>query len=459
MLPRTRCARRPVTPALFLALCAPILGAPFLLHGAETAKPKPSPDDVLKLLKAGNERFASGKAENPRTDAARLQLAGHASQADYAYATVLSCSDSRVPVERIFDAGVMDLFVVRVAGNVCNTDEIGSIEYGLAHVRTPVLVILGHTQCGAVTAVTQHLQGHGHALERNIPPLVKSIEPAVRRAMQENATLSGAELVAKGIECNVWTGIENLFHASPAVRDLAAKNQVKVVGAIYDVGTGRVDWLPENQVYRILGRVEMDPYRAMDAMAPADDTARHGDTHPEPQRVTNPSPAAGGLAAGAHAAPSANRERSAHAAAAEPGSSPHPGGGSGGASESPHERSSPHGHSPVLPAAEKADGHGAAPAGHGAPHDEKSEGQGGAEQADAPAPAGRPWGLIAICGIVFVLGLSVALAAHFMREKAETKPASEPAATAQAASAAKPPAAPAAAASAPVEQAAAPAKK
>lgn len=99
---------------------------------------------------------------------------------------MITCSDSRVPVELVFDAGVMDIFVVRVAGNVCDTDEVGSIEYGLAHVNTPVLVVLGHTQCGAVTAVTHAVQGKGHALELNIPPLVDNIEPAVKRAMVTN---------------------------------------------------------------------------------------------------------------------------------------------------------------------------------------------------------------------------------------------------------------------------------
>jgi len=86
-----------------------------------------------------------GKSNYPHTDAARLIQAGKENQGDHAYATVITCSDSRVPVEHIFDAGIMDIFVIRVAGNVCDVDEIGSIEYGLAHVHTPVLVVLGHT--------------------------------------------------------------------------------------------------------------------------------------------------------------------------------------------------------------------------------------------------------------------------------------------------------------------------
>ena len=94
----------------------------------------------------------------------RLIQAGKESQGDHAYATVITCSDSRVPVERVFDAGVMDIFVIRVAGNVCDVDEVGSIEYGLAHVHTPVLVVLGHTQCGAVTAVTKKVSRESNVL-------------------------------------------------------------------------------------------------------------------------------------------------------------------------------------------------------------------------------------------------------------------------------------------------------
>lgn len=139
------------------------------------AAAKPSPDVALQMLQEGNQRFISGQSNHPHTDISRLMQAGTENQGDHAYATVITCSDSRVPVERIFDAGIMDIFVIRVAGNVCDVDEAGSIEYGIAHVNTPVFVVLGHTQCGAVTAVTHAVHGTGHALERNIPPLVDNI--------------------------------------------------------------------------------------------------------------------------------------------------------------------------------------------------------------------------------------------------------------------------------------------
>jgi carbonic anhydrase len=228
---------------------------------------KPGPDETIVMLKDGNKRFVGGRSRHPHTDSARLIQAGRENQGDHAYATVITCSDSRVPVERIFDAGVMDIFVIRVAGNVCDVDERGSIEYGLAHVNTPVLVVLGHTQCGAVTAVTHAIHGTGHALERNIPPLVDNIDPAVRRAMAMYPSVHGDKIIPYAIEENVWQGIEDLFMNSPSTRKLVKSGAAKVVGAIYDVGTGKVDWLPEAKGSDILVKVETNPKRAMKPMA------------------------------------------------------------------------------------------------------------------------------------------------------------------------------------------------
>jgi carbonic anhydrase len=236
-------------------------------EAAEKLVQKPNPDAVLQMLKSGNERFFTGKATHPQTDAARLALAGREDQGKYAYATVITCSDSRVPVELIFDAGVMDIFVIRVAGNVCDTDEIGSIEYGLAHVNTPVLVVLGHTQCGAVTAVTRAIQGHGHKLERNIPPLVDNIIPAVKRAIEQHKDVHGEEIIPYAIKENVWQGVEDLFMKSPAVRNIVKEGKAKVVGAIYDVGTGKIEWLDTQKVDEIMKQVEASPDKETKAFA------------------------------------------------------------------------------------------------------------------------------------------------------------------------------------------------
>lgn len=234
---------------------------------SEKGVKKPNPDAVIKMLKDGNRRFSSGKATYPHTNSARIELAGKANQGNYAYATVITCSDSRVPVELLFDAGVMDIFVVRVAGNVCDTDEIGSIEYGLAHVRTPVLVVLGHTQCGAVTAVTHAIDGKGGQLERNIPPLVDNIIPAVKRAKHNHQDAKGDAIIPYAIEENVWQAVDDLFMKSPSVRNLVKEGKAKVVGAIYDVGTGKIKWLPIQQTESILKKVEDSPNKETEKFA------------------------------------------------------------------------------------------------------------------------------------------------------------------------------------------------
>lgn len=239
-------------------------------HNAEHSSVKtvkPNPSQVIKMLKQGNKRFVTGHATHTHSDSARIIQAGREDQGDHAYATVITCSDSRVPVERIFDAGIMDLFIIRVAGNVVDVDEAGSIEYGLSHVNTPVLVVLGHTQCGAVTAVTAAMTGHGHPLECNIPPLVDNIQPAVQRAMDSHPGAVTRDIIRFGIVENIWYGIEELFMRSPSSRNLVNSGKVKVVGAMYNVGTGKVKWLDEEKTFEILTRVESNPDRAMNAMA------------------------------------------------------------------------------------------------------------------------------------------------------------------------------------------------
>jgi carbonic anhydrase len=260
---------------LAVTLLAGIALVGFLITGQPTGppvstptmSPKPNAAEILQALKAGNERFVSGNLSRRNVDTGRIALAGKESQEKHAYATVISCSDSRVPVELIFDAGIMELFVVRVAGNVCDTDEAGSIEYGLAHVHTPVLVVLGHTQCGAVTEVVHAVRGTGHPLERNIPPLVDNILPAVHRAIERHPNAHGDAVVPFAIEENVWQAIEDLFMRSPAVRALAASGNVQVVGAVYDLATGKVDWLDPDKTAEILQRVEASPIRETQAFA------------------------------------------------------------------------------------------------------------------------------------------------------------------------------------------------
>lgn len=246
--------------------CGLVLTATPVFASGSTAH-KPAPDQIITTLKEGNARFVAGKSTHPHTDAARLTQAGTENQGDHAIATIIGCSDSRVPLERVFDVGVMDIFVIRVAGNVVDVDEAGSIEYGLAHVNTPVLVVLGHTQCGAVKAVTGVVQGEKATFERNIPPLVDNVIPAVKRAIAAHPEAKGKDVIPYGIEENVWQSIEDLFMSSAATREMVNSGKVKVVGAIYDVATGKINWLADAKAGEILKKVEADPKRAMNAMA------------------------------------------------------------------------------------------------------------------------------------------------------------------------------------------------
>lgn len=209
--------------------------APHQTDAGQSPQPL-APRAVLAELAAGNQRFASGVARHPHADPARR--ADVAAHGQHPIAAVVACSDSRVPVELVLDQGIGDLFVIRVAGNVCATDETGSIEYAVEHLQTPLVVVMGHSQCGAVTAVVQHAHEHG-----NIARLVARIEPAVEQVCHDHPELKDAALLDECIRANVWHGIEDLFMHSPDVAKRVEGGTLQVVGAVYDLDSGRVTWL------------------------------------------------------------------------------------------------------------------------------------------------------------------------------------------------------------------------
>ncbi len=210
-----------------------ILGFFALLNGLLYAD---NPNEALSKLKEGNARFVTGTQIHPNLDKDRLL--NTAKDGQKPFATILACSDSRVPVEAIFDWGVGDLFVIKVAGNVADGDEIGSIEYGTHHLNTPILVVLGHTKCGAVTAVVKGDEVHGH-----IPALVDNIVPAFESAKEKHSELHQPELIDKTIEANVFQSIKDILSRSSIVAELVKEGKLKIVGAIYDIETGRINWL------------------------------------------------------------------------------------------------------------------------------------------------------------------------------------------------------------------------
>ena len=205
------------------------------VHATE-AVPGVTPDQALTALKEGNARFVDGKTTSPRRDAARR--ADTVKNGQHPAATVIACSDSREPVEIIFDQGIGDLFIVRVAGNVANTDEIGSAEYGTDHLGSSVLLVLGHTQCGAVTAVVMHDEVHG-----SIPALVAPIVPAVEKAQKANPDLKGKDLVPAAVEANVFQSMEDLLKRSELISKMVVEGKLRVEGAVYDLDTGKIKWL------------------------------------------------------------------------------------------------------------------------------------------------------------------------------------------------------------------------
>ncbi len=220
--------------ALAAALVAASASVPAAQASSSEAQNKLLKDAALMMLKEGNARYVSGKTQHPNEEPERRHLT--ASEGQEPIATILGCSDSRDPVELIFDRGVGDLFVVRVAGNVAGDDEMATIEYGAEHLGSPLLVVMGHTKCGAVTAVATHAKVHGH-----LPNLAAHIQRAAANAEKEGAT--GEGLIRAAITANVWVQIEDLIKNSEIVRGLVKSGKVSVVGAVYDIDSGKVNFL------------------------------------------------------------------------------------------------------------------------------------------------------------------------------------------------------------------------
>ncbi|MBX3389259.1 MAG: hypothetical protein KF691_07355 [Phycisphaeraceae bacterium] len=191
---------------------------------------------ALALLKEGNKRFLEGQAEAPATDAETIRIA--AEQGQRPFVTILTCSDSRVPVERVFDRGFGEVFVVRVAGNVTAQHETGSVEYSLLALKVPLLVVMGHTKCGAVQAACA-----GKNVSPNIDSFLASIGPAVRRVRAEHPELAGDALEAAVTEENIRQTLHELYVTSPEIREKVSKGEVEVALAVVDIATGSVRWL------------------------------------------------------------------------------------------------------------------------------------------------------------------------------------------------------------------------
>ncbi len=196
---------------------------------------KLTPDAVIKSLKDGNRAFVNNDlTARDHTAQVRKAVAGQ-----YPKAVVLSCVDSRVPVEDVFDKGIGDIFVARVAGNFINEDILGSMEFGCKVAGSKVILVLGHEHCGAVQAAVDDVQ------MGNITAMLKKIRPAVEMMTdyEGDKTSKNPEFVHKVCEQNVRNNIAGVRQYSPILKEMEDNGEIKIIGGIYDMGTGEVEFL------------------------------------------------------------------------------------------------------------------------------------------------------------------------------------------------------------------------
>ena len=196
-----------------------------------------SPDAAIALLKEGNQRFVSrAMAERDLIKQVEQTATGQ-----YPFATILSCIDSRVSAELVFDQGVGDIFSVRVAGNIVNEDLLGSMEFACKLAGTKVIVVLGHTACGAVKGACDD------AKMGNLTLLLSRIRAAVDAVAEpsepENRTSKNSTFVNAVAEKNVAITIDNIRQRSNVLREMEEFDEIKIVGAMYDISDGKVHWL------------------------------------------------------------------------------------------------------------------------------------------------------------------------------------------------------------------------
>jgi carbonic anhydrase len=191
--------------------------------------------EAIERLKAGNARFAEGNTRHAHESA---DWRKHLVADQKPFATILGCADSRVPPELVFDQGFGDLFVIRVAGNVIAPDVLGSLAYALEHLRTPLVVVLGHQGCGAVTAALDALADPTRKELPAIESLLKLIDPALKKV---DLKLPKAERVAAGVEANARWSVQQLVGLAAARKSLI--ENVRLMGAVYLLESGVVRWL------------------------------------------------------------------------------------------------------------------------------------------------------------------------------------------------------------------------
>jgi carbonic anhydrase len=195
--------------------------------------------DALTRLREGNRRFVSGfrGADAPAHQARRAALA----TAQRPFAIILGCSDSRVPAEIVFDQGLGDLFVIRVAGNIVAPSQVGSVEFAAERFGTSLVVVLGHSQCGAILATLEAVRSQPNQ-SPNLRSIVDRIRPSVETVLAAGATHEEDHLVRLAVRGNVRASVDHLRHGSALLEQLIHEGRLLVVGAEYSLETGEVDF-------------------------------------------------------------------------------------------------------------------------------------------------------------------------------------------------------------------------
>jgi carbonic anhydrase len=200
-------------------------------HSKETQSSL-TPDLALQILKEGNDRFM----KNLKANRNLLQQVNETSKGQFPFATILSCIDSRTSTELIFDQGLGDIFSIRIAGNILNEDILGSMEFATKVMNTKIIIVLGHTNCGAIVGACNHLE------MGNLTTLLNKIQPAIyqEKTTVENRTGSNPKFVKNVTELNIFLTIDRIKRESPIIAGLEQQGAIKIVGGIYNVENGSV---------------------------------------------------------------------------------------------------------------------------------------------------------------------------------------------------------------------------
>jgi len=195
---------------------------------------------ALARLREGNRRFVANESTGgaARSDARRASLV--AGQAPFAI--ILGCSDSRVPAELVFDQGLGDLFVIRVAGNIVAPSQIGSVEFAASRFGTRLVVVMGHSQCGAILAALDEVRGRAPAESRNLRSIVDRVRPSIDTLVASGLHPDAPSIVDQAVRANVRAAADHLRHGSALLEQLIHRDGLAVVGAEYSLETGVVDF-------------------------------------------------------------------------------------------------------------------------------------------------------------------------------------------------------------------------